>query len=71
MKPERCNYCIPESKTIVDCVGGYMTDEELEAVINGVLAMGRILHCGDEKETCLPLLHFQKEITRRKDVGKP
>jgi len=70
MSKERCNYCCPESKTITDCVAGYMTDEELEAVAQGILALGRILHCGDEKEVCLPLLHFQKEITRRRREGK-
>ena len=63
---------MPESKEIFMCVGEYMTDEELIAVRSGIEALGRILHCGDEKEICLPLMRTQRQISLRKnEPGKP
>ena len=67
MKSERCDYCMPESKMILDMVGEFMTREELVAVRGGIEALGRVLHCGDEKEVCMPLLRVQKHIDLTRD----
>ena len=61
-KSERCDYCMAESKIIFEFVGDLMTLDELIAVRGGIEALGRVLHCGDEKEVCMPLLRVQKHI---------
>jgi hypothetical protein len=63
---------MPESKMILDMVGEFMTREELVAVRGGIEALGRVLHCGDEKEVCMPLLRVQKhiELNLKNEQGK-
>jgi len=64
MGKERCDYCLPESKEIVDNVGHLMTLDELIAIRGGVEALGRVLYCGDSELVCLPLLRIQKLILK-------
>jgi len=67
-KKERCEYCMPESKSIFDNIGQLMTLDELIAVRGGIEALGRVLYCGDTKEICMPLLRVQRQI--EKNEGK-
>jgi len=66
MNQERCDYCMPESKSIFDNIGQLMSLEELIAVRGGLEALGRVLYCGDTKEICMPLLRVQKQIEKNK-----
>jgi len=61
---ERCDFCIPENKLIYDNVGEFMSLAELVSVRGGIEVLGKVLHCGDEKEICLPLLRVQRLITK-------
>ena len=66
---ERCSYCMPESKEILNNIGQLMSLEELIAVRGGIEALGRVLYCGDTKEICMPLLRVQRQI--EKNERKP
>ena len=61
---ERCRYCMPEVRTIMDNIGPLMLDEELRKSIDWIEAMGRVLYCGDTKEICEPLMLIQRQINK-------
>jgi len=64
MKGEKCSYCMPYLNDVLNIFKGEVSIDQLIKMRSGVEALGKVMKCGMDELTCLPLKRVQREIEK-------